>query len=203
MRRRLLLIIALLALLAAACGSDRSTAFDLATGDAASGAQLSAGAERVLAAVETSSAMADVSIVMTAEAGGLPQFDGEAVLFEEAVSPVPTTLPSHSTMFTGLLPQDHGVRYNIFFRLTDEATTLAETLKQAGFATAAFPASHIVAERYGLSQGFDTWVEPPATLFAFEEDGREPTEAEEQTLEAWFSDNGGENAVEYIRVEVG
>ncbi len=82
MRRRLLLIIALLALLAAACGSDRSTAFDLATEDAASGAQLSAGAERVLAAVETSSAMADVSIVMTAEAGGLPQFDGEAVLFE-------------------------------------------------------------------------------------------------------------------------
>ncbi len=48
-----------------------------------------------------------------------------------------------------------------------------------------------------------TWVEPPATLFAFEEDGREPTEAEEQTLEAWFSTNSGENAIEYIRVEVG
>jgi hypothetical protein len=48
-----------------------------------------------------------------------------------------------------------------------------------------------------------TWVEPPATLFALEEDGRDPTEAEEQALEAWFSENGGENAIDYIRVEVG
>ena len=48
-----------------------------------------------------------------------------------------------------------------------------------------------------------TWVEPPNALFAFEEEGREPTEAEEQALEAWFRDNGGENAIEYIRIEVG
>ena len=48
-----------------------------------------------------------------------------------------------------------------------------------------------------------TWVEPPNTLFAFEEEGREPTEAEEQALDAWFSTNGGENAIEYIRVEIG
>lgn len=85
MRRRLLLITALLALLAAACGSDRSTAFDLDTDggdDAASDAQISLGAERVLAAVETSSAMADVSIALTAEMGGLPQFGGDTVLFE-------------------------------------------------------------------------------------------------------------------------
>lgn len=48
-----------------------------------------------------------------------------------------------------------------------------------------------------------TWVEPPDTLFAFEEEGRAPTEAEEQALDAWFRDNGGENAIEYIRVVVG
>ena len=58
---------------------------------------------------------------------------GEAALFEQAVSPVPTTLPSHSTIFTGVYPQDHGVRYNLVFRLGPEAVTLAEMLRDAGF----------------------------------------------------------------------
>jgi arylsulfatase A-like enzyme len=98
------------------------------------------------------------------EDAATPNLDAVAargVLFERAVSQVPTTLPSHSTMFTGLYPQDHGVRYNIQFRLGPDAVTLAEVLKDAGFATAAFPASFIVGEKYGLSQGFDTWAEPP------------------------------------------
>ena len=32
-----------------------------------------------------------------------------ATVFEQAVSQVPTTLPSHSTMMTGLYPQDHAL----------------------------------------------------------------------------------------------
>lgn len=91
----------------------------------------------------------------------LDRFATEAVLFEHAVSPVPTTLPSHSTMFTGLYPHDHGVRYNLSFALGEQAFTLAEALKQAGFATAGFPASFIIGSRYGLNQGFDTYADPP------------------------------------------
>lgn len=89
------------------------------------------------------------------------RFAAGAVLFEHAVSAVPTTLPSHSTMFTGLYPHDHGVRYNIVFRLGDEAFTLAEALKQNGYTTAAFPSSFILAQRFGLNQGFDSYSEPP------------------------------------------
>jgi len=85
----------------------------------------------------------------------------EGALFENAVSPVPTTLPSHSTMFTGVYPQDHGVRYNLVFRLGPEAVTLAETLKSVGFATAGFPSAFVLGEQYGLNQGFDTYPEPP------------------------------------------
>ena len=96
-----------------------------------------------------------------AETPVLDELARDGVLFEQAVSPVPTTLPSHATMFTGLLPQDHGVRYNIFYRLSDEANTLAETLSDAGYATAAFPATHILSRRFGLNQGFETWIEPP------------------------------------------
>lgn len=85
----------------------------------------------------------------------------EGVLFEQAVAQAATTLPSHCTMFTGLYPQDHGVRYNIVFNLSPEAVTLAEILKENGFATAAFPATRILHARHGLDQGFDTYVKPP------------------------------------------
>jgi arylsulfatase A-like enzyme len=90
----------------------------------------------------------------------LDRFAEEAVLFEQAVSPVPTTLPSHSSMFTGLYPQDHGVRYNIVYRLEDELETLAERLGAAGYRTAGFPAALVLADKYGLSQGFEHWSQP-------------------------------------------
>jgi arylsulfatase A-like enzyme len=88
----------------------------------------------------------------------------EGVLFEHAVSPVPTTLPSHSTMFTGVYPQDHGVRYNLVFRLGPQAVTLAERLRDEGFATAGFPSAFVLGSQYGLNQGFDTYPEPPGGI---------------------------------------
>ena len=99
------------------------------------------------------------------EHANTPNLDALAragVVFENAVSPVPTTLPSHSTMFTGLYPQDHKVRYNLQFRLSEELQTLAERLRAAGYATAGFPASHILGKKYGIAQGFDHWSDPPA-----------------------------------------
>ena len=96
MRRHLLLFIVFLALIAASCGSDQSTALDVTTkgGDnpriAATGAsaKLSQGSALVLAAAETTSAVDDVHISMTGEVGGLPDFDGQVVSFamEAAVS---------------------------------------------------------------------------------------------------------------------
>ncbi|MCP3982452.1 MAG: sulfatase-like hydrolase/transferase [bacterium] len=97
-----------------------------------------------------------------AETPSLDAFAEESVLFENAISQVPTTLPSHSTMFTGLYPHDHGVRYNIVFRLGSDAVTLAERLKARDWSTAAFPATLILSKKFGLDQGFDTYLEPPA-----------------------------------------
>src|SRR6266849_7132203 len=37
----------------------------------------------------------------------------DAILFEEAYSPCPMTLPTHLSMLTGLLPPEHGVRNNV------------------------------------------------------------------------------------------
>ncbi len=77
------------------------------------------------------------------------------VRFEAAVSPAPLTLPSHTSLMTALDPPSHGVRHNEIFRLPDAIPTLAERLKQAGYATGAVVGSLVLDHRYGLARGFD------------------------------------------------
>jgi len=89
-----------------------------------------------------------------------PTLDGLAargVLFEQCRTAAPVTMPSHSTMMTGLYPLAHGVRDNGVFRLPDSRTTLAEILKARGYVTAAATGSFVVDRRFGLGQGFDLY----------------------------------------------
>ena len=46
------------------------------------------------------------------ETPNLSRFAGESVRFVNADSPVPLTLPAHSSLLSGLLPLHHGVRNN-------------------------------------------------------------------------------------------
>lgn len=80
-----------------------------------------------------------------------------AVLFESAYTPAVITLPSHTSILTGLLPPAHGVRNNGGERLAPEVETLAEILKAARFRTGAVIAAFVLEARYGLDQGFDTY----------------------------------------------
>ena len=57
----------------------------------------------------------------------------EGVVFEHSTATVPLTFPSHSSIFTGLVPPHHGVRDNGGFFLDEAKVTLAERLKGAGF----------------------------------------------------------------------
>jgi arylsulfatase A-like enzyme/Flp pilus assembly protein TadD len=84
----------------------------------------------------------------------------ESVVFERAYSHYPLTLPSHSTIFTGLLPPQHGVRSNKAFALPGDARTLAERLSAAGFRTGGFVSSMVLRAETGISQGFDHYEEP-------------------------------------------
>ena len=79
----------------------------------------------------------------------------EGVVFEGAMSPVPITLPSHSSMMTGKVPVTHGVRDNGLFELGESQTTLAEILRDAGYATGAAIGSFPLIARFGIGQGFD------------------------------------------------
>ncbi len=89
-----------------------------------------------------------------------PHIDGLAargILFEQAISPVPITLPSHATILTGLDPHEHGVRNNNTFVLDEAHTTIAEKLKAVGFTTGATLGAFPVDGRFGLDQGFDSY----------------------------------------------
>lgn len=79
----------------------------------------------------------------------------EGVVFERAYASVPITLPSHSTMMTGLQPFNHGVRDNGVFVLGSDKLTLAEILSQSGWATGAAVASFPLTRQFGIDQGFD------------------------------------------------
>lgn len=81
----------------------------------------------------------------------------DGVLFQNAYSPIPLTLPSHSTMLTGTYPPRHGVHGNLKYQLNDENITLAEILKDNGFTTAAIISAFILDSRFGLDQGFDIY----------------------------------------------
>jgi len=62
----------------------------------------------------------------------------EGVLFEQAISPIPTTNPAHSSLFTGLDPGDHGVINNAPYAFFPEVRTLPELLAHEVYRTAAF-----------------------------------------------------------------
>lgn len=88
-----------------------------------------------------------------------PNFDRLAAQghrFEHAYTPMPTTLPSHASMFTSLHPLELGVVRNRQV-VPAEAATLAERLKGAGFETGAFVASVPLDAQFGLDQGFDVY----------------------------------------------
>jgi arylsulfatase A-like enzyme len=90
-----------------------------------------------------------------------PQLDRLAaagVRFAQAFAAASWTLPSHVSLFTSQLPSRHGVQHDRV-ALPALATTLAETLAAAGFATAGFVSWIYVGERYGLAQGFDVYRE--------------------------------------------
>src|SRR5205823_594487 len=87
----------------------------------------------------------------------LDAFAREAARFTAAVSQVPLTLPSHATILTGLHPAHHGIRTNDGFRLAPAVPTLAESLKAAAYATAAFIGGYPLRGSSGLSRGFDRY----------------------------------------------
>jgi arylsulfatase A-like enzyme/Flp pilus assembly protein TadD len=87
----------------------------------------------------------------------LDSLAAEGTRFDRAMAAVPVTLPSHSTILTGVGPARHGVRDNGVFILGDEFETVAETLGETGYQTGAFLSAFVLSRPYGTAQGFTTY----------------------------------------------
>jgi arylsulfatase A-like enzyme len=82
------------------------------------------------------------------------------VLFEQAYSHSPKTAMSHMSIFTGLLPEAHGVEQwnpDGSPRLSDDIPTLATLLKPYGYATFAQTGGGHVRAEIGFDQGMDRY----------------------------------------------
>jgi arylsulfatase A-like enzyme/Flp pilus assembly protein TadD len=89
----------------------------------------------------------------------------DGVLFENAYSHSPQTLPAHTSMLSGRLPFEHGVRDNIGFSVKPGERFIQHALKERGYNSGGFVSSYVLRSQTGFSQGFDTYDEelPPAS----------------------------------------
>jgi len=93
-------------------------------------------------------------------------FAGRATLYRRAFATAPWTLPTHASIMTGKYPFEHGAHtFKVGatavreYPLDDSFLTLAEALKQEGYATAAFTANTgYLDPRWKLDQGFDIYL---------------------------------------------
>ena len=104
--------------------------------------------------------------VYSQRAGITPNLDAlatESLVYTNARTVAPLTLPAHSSMLTGLYPIRHTVRDNGLTALPASAGTLAEAAEQNGYQTAAFIAAVVLSAPYGLNQGFETYADTAGT----------------------------------------
>ncbi|HKV07122.1 MAG TPA: sulfatase [Thermoanaerobaculia bacterium] len=112
-----------------------------------------------------------------------------AVVFENTVAPAPWTLPSHISLFTGLDAVTHGINYG--HPAPGSLTLLAERLRRAGYATAAFTGGAYLTPGYGLAQGFDRFHAHRENPLAGDATGRDLDRGIERAR-AWIEESATE-----------
>jgi arylsulfatase A-like enzyme len=80
----------------------------------------------------------------------------DSALFLNTYSSSPWTLSSHVSLLTSLNPMRHGVHYENE-KMDSSLVTLADLLRQEGFACSAFTGGGFVNSVYGFSKGFDSY----------------------------------------------
>ncbi len=118
-------------------------------------------------------------------------FRNDSILFERAYSHCPLTLVSHASLFTGVLPAEHGIRDNLGYDLNPKTHTLAELLKSNGYATGGAVSALVLRGETGIRRGFDFWddaidLDPNALSIGRAQRGGEETRA---IAEKWIGEH--------------
>ena len=96
----------------------------------------------------------------------LDRLCAESQVYVQAIAQAPSTLHSHASMLSSMLPHHHGASWGGKTRLPEQALTLAEVLAAAGYKTAAFTGGGQMDRIFGLDQGFDLYEQPGESRFS-------------------------------------
>lgn len=101
------------------------------------------------------------------ETPNLDRFAEDAVRYDQAFANASWTRPSFASILSGRYASSHGVMGKSD-ALPDEVTTLAEALRQGGYATHGWATNFNVNSHYNFQQGFDsyTFIGPDNVLWA-------------------------------------
>ncbi|HVT43560.1 MAG TPA: sulfatase-like hydrolase/transferase [Thermoanaerobaculia bacterium] len=116
----------------------------------------------------------------------------DALVFDNAYTHCPLTLPAHLSMLTGLLPQEHGVRDNIGYAF-DSARhrTIPALLREAGYRSGAAVSAYVLRTATGISSDFDAYddaisVVPGIAVGSLQRSGEQSVTIAEQ----WIGEQG-------------
>jgi arylsulfatase A-like enzyme/Tfp pilus assembly protein PilF len=142
--RRPLLLFLVIAVLAAGCGRGERAASD-------------SNAPIIVISIDTLRADRLPAYGYTGVATpALDGFRSDAILYANAYSHSPLTLPSHVSMLTGQLPADHGVRNNLGYRFDpSKHPPVSVVLKEKGYTTGAAVSSYVLRGATGLAEAFE------------------------------------------------
>jgi arylsulfatase A-like enzyme len=113
------------------------------------------------------------------------QIAKRGVLFENALSSSSWTLPSMASIFTGLLPHQHGAGADT--PLGEGPRTLAELLQVGGYETTGFNANAYYGDAaWGLGRGFESYTDSTSTLGYSLHASRLGRDFIEPASEKWF-----------------
>jgi len=92
----------------------------------------------------------------------LDELAAESYLFEKCIANSSWTIPSHSSLFTGMPLFTHRMGGKLSWKLDSEFRTVAEEFRDIGYATGAFTEGGALTGSLGFSQGFDWYSDGPA-----------------------------------------
>jgi arylsulfatase A-like enzyme len=96
----------------------------------------------------------------TATSPNLDTLCRDSVVFTQAIAHAPSTLSSHASLLTSLIPQHHGASVTRMVALARDHLTLASALASAGFHTASFNGGGQIDALFGLDHGFQVYQSP-------------------------------------------
>jgi len=80
----------------------------------------------------------------------IDSFAKDSIVFKSAIAQAPSTLPSHASIFTGMIPVHHGAFAAHQSPIDEDVPTLPEIMRDSGFRAAGFNGGGLVAPVYGF-----------------------------------------------------